>query len=164
LAGVAALLGAALLAATFGNPSIEQRSTDPQPSWEDHPPAPEHPTHIFPTEPPPFAESPPILPAWIGWVITGVCAAFVLDVVALLHQTRVFPSDPRPFHESPRILPAWSGWVITGVCAAFVVVVVALVSWFFLRDRLQRLRAPAQAAIADPRAVSRTRGRMREAR
>ncbi|HLT11013.1 MAG TPA: DUF4129 domain-containing protein [Micromonosporaceae bacterium] len=120
LAGVAALLGAALLAATFGNPSIEQRSTGPQPSWEYNPPAPEDPTHIFPTDPPPFAESPPILPAWIGWVITGVCAAFVLVVVALL-------------------------------------------IWFFLRDRLQGLRAPAKAAPTDPPELSRTRRRMREA-
>lgn len=84
LAGVAALLGAALLAATFGNPSIEQRSTGPQQSWEYIPPPPADPTEIFPSDPPPFAESPPILPSWIGWAITAVCSAVVLVVVVLL--------------------------------------------------------------------------------
>src|SRR5690606_30593131 len=75
LAGVVALLGAALLAATFGNPPIASQPPAPQPTEEYIPPPVEDPEYATPSvDPSPFLLGEPVLPSWIGWVITAVCS------------------------------------------------------------------------------------------
>ncbi len=79
LATVVALLGAAMLAAVYGNPTIQNRPVVPAPFVERPDREERQPTAI--AGPPSEVPSPP---TWVGWLMTALCIVMVLAVIGLL--------------------------------------------------------------------------------
>lgn len=84
LAAVVVLLGAAMLAAAFANPTIE---TLPEGTFGTRtPPAPttEAPLESATRSGPPAPSVGSFVPTWVGWLLAGLCIAVVLFVIGLL--------------------------------------------------------------------------------
>ncbi len=85
LAAVVAMLAAAMLAAAFANPTIEYatpRILPTQTRGDNQAEA--APTLAVETASPRPADLGPVLPAWVGWVVSALCAAGVIAVVGTL--------------------------------------------------------------------------------
>jgi hypothetical protein len=95
LLAVGVLLGAAMLAAAFANPAIEQRPVTPRSAVA--PPAGTMPAQ--PTAPPPMptVSDPFVIPGWIAWVVMGLCMALVVTIIGLMvwYYLRDRLPDPR---------------------------------------------------------------------
>jgi len=85
LAAVIALLAAAMLAAAFANPTIENVPVAIRPTRTLAESQPEvQPSVLAETTSALPPDAGPILPPWVGWLVSALCAAGVLVVVATL--------------------------------------------------------------------------------
>jgi hypothetical protein len=83
LVAVIALLGAAMLAASFANPTIEQLPITP-PSLDEQRPELDAQVRSAEALSIPPAAAPSVIPGWITWVVSAICFAIVATVVGLM--------------------------------------------------------------------------------
>ena len=83
LGAVAVLLAAAMLAAAFANPSIEQRPVVPR-TIEAPPPQAQQGTATVAPRLDELAGEPFEIPSWVSWLVMALCLGAVLTVVGLM--------------------------------------------------------------------------------
>jgi hypothetical protein len=84
LAGVVALLGAAMFAALYGNPGIPGVADTPVGTGTQRPFQPRDLPPDLPSPPPTPGPAQAIAPPWVGWLLSAVCLTAILVVVLAL--------------------------------------------------------------------------------